>query len=144
MRGRNDKVKLMSAIVFRKILAFTFLLFSFLFINIVPLLAAYDFEDQSGLVEAGYEMGYDSGGDSGFWNKSLPEIIGLIIKIILSFLGVIFLVLMIYGGYTWMTARGNEQQVTKAKDLIIAAVIGLIIVLSAYAITAYIGGAITG
>jgi len=50
--------------------------------------------------------------------------------------------LVIYGGFLWMTARGNEQQVTKAKDLIISAVIGLVIVLAAYAITAYVGGAL--
>jgi hypothetical protein len=42
-----------------------------------------------------------------------------------------------------MTAQGNEEQVGKAKNLITAAVIGLIIVVSAYAITAYIGGKLT-
>ena len=57
----------------------------------------------------------------------------------MAFIGVIFFVLMIYGGFLWMTARGNEQQVEKAKDLIISAVIGLIIIFAAYAITMYLG-----
>jgi len=42
---------------------------------------------------------------------------------------------MIYAGYLWMLARGNEQEVEKAKNIIIYAVIGLVVVLSAYAIT---------
>lgn len=69
----------------------------------------------------------------------IPSAIGKIVGALLSFIGVVFLILMIYGGLTWMLARGNEQEVEKAKNLIIAAVIGLIIVLSAYAITSYIG-----
>ncbi len=65
--------------------------------------------------------------------------VGAIIGIILSFIGVIFLILMIYAGISWMTAAGNDEKVKKAKDLIINAIIGLIIVLAAYAITAFIG-----
>ncbi len=65
--------------------------------------------------------------------------IGSIIGVVLSFVGVIFLILMIYAGLVWMTAQGNQEQVTKAKDLMINAIIGLIIVLAAYAITAFIG-----
>jgi cbb3-type cytochrome oxidase subunit 3 len=74
--------------------------------------------------------------------SSLPQIIGRIVGAGLAFLGVVFLLLMIYGGFIWMLARGNEQEVEKAKNLIQAAVIGLMIVLSAYAITAFIGQAI--
>ena len=58
-----------------------------------------------------------------------------IIKTILSLLGLIFLVLTIYGGYLWMMARGNEQQVEKAKETIKAGVIGLGIMLAAYIIS---------
>jgi amino acid transporter len=65
--------------------------------------------------------------------------IGSMIGIVLSFVGVIFLILMIYAGISWMTASGNQEKVTKAKELIINAIIGLIIVLAAYAITAFIG-----
>ena len=77
-------------------------------------------------------------------NKSLAEIIGKIVGAALAFIGILFFLLIIYGGFLWMTARGNEQQVEKAKELIIAATIGLVIVLAAYAITAYIGSALTG
>lgn len=69
---------------------------------------------------------------------SLPARIGNIISYVLGFVGVIFLILMIAGGLMWMTAGGNEQRVEKAKSLITNAVIGMIIVFSAYAITYFV------
>jgi hypothetical protein len=42
----------------------------------------------------------------------------------------------------WMFSMGNEQTATKAKNIIIAAVIGLVIVLMAYAITSYLGSVV--
>ena len=72
--------------------------------------------------------------------REIPGTIGKIVGAGLAFIGVLFLILMIYGGFTWMLALGNEQEVTRAKDLIYSAVIGLVIVLAAYAITASVGG----
>lgn len=77
----------------------------------------------------------NSSGGGGFLSSRIGQIVGTI----LSFVGVVFLILIIYAGLQWMTSRGNQQEVEKSKDLIIAAVIGLIIVLGAYAITAFIG-----
>ena len=70
--------------------------------------------------------------------QSLEQIIGNLIQNILALLGVIFLILAVYGGYKWMMARGNEQEVEKAKETIKAAVIGAGIVLGAYAITSFV------
>lgn len=64
---------------------------------------------------------------------------GTIIGTVLSFVGVLFLIMMIYAGIMWMTAQGNDQQVTKAKELLINSIIGLVIIFAAYAITAFIG-----
>ncbi|MEK7508917.1 MAG: hypothetical protein AAB568_03645 [Patescibacteria group bacterium] len=73
-------------------------------------------------------------------NGAVPfaEVAGRYINGALALLGVVFLVLLVYGGYIWMIARGEEAEVTKAKDTIKMAVIGLIIVLAAYAITYYV------
>ena len=65
---------------------------------------------------------------------------GKYIGLILSFVGVLFLGLMIYAGLSWMTSDGNEQTVSKAKTMIINAAIGIIIVFAAYAATAFLGG----
>lgn len=71
-----------------------------------------------------------------------------IINIVLTFLGFAFLLLLTYAGILWVTARGNEEGVTKAKNLIKRAVIGLIIILSAFGIAQlifiYISGASYG
>ena len=80
------------------------------------------------------------GADAGAF---LSTRLGSIIGTLLSFLGVIFMVLVIYAGVLWMTARGAEAQVDKAKDILVNAIIGLILVLAAYAITAFVGGQLT-
>ncbi|MBT4856646.1 hypothetical protein HON52_00460 [Candidatus Uhrbacteria bacterium] len=61
-----------------------------------------------------------------------------IINPLMSLVGVIFLVLMIYGGFLWMTAGGNSSQVDKAKNILITAVIGTVIISAAYAITNFV------
>ncbi|MFH1522456.1 MAG: hypothetical protein ABIE43_01395 [Patescibacteria group bacterium] len=91
---------------------------------------------KQGLEKSGKEIGYDV---DTLKNQTLAEPlarkIGKVINIILSFLGVIFLVLMIYGGYIWMTARGNDQGTEKAKTIIRNALIGVFIALAAFIIT---------
>jgi len=71
-------------------------------------------------------------------NGGLTDIVGKLINIFLGFLGVIFLVLMLYAGFLWMTAQGEEAKVKKAKDMITQAVIGLIIVVAAFAISNFV------
>ncbi len=67
------------------------------------------------------------------------EIAARIISQVLGFIGILFLILMIWGGLLWMTAAGNDEQIKKATSVITAALIGLVIVLSAYAITRFVG-----
>lgn len=64
--------------------------------------------------------------------------IGFLIQAVLSMLGVVFLILMVYAGYLWMTARGEEEQISKAHEIIIAAIIGMIVVVAAYSITTFV------
>lgn len=71
-------------------------------------------------------------------NASLSDIIGTVINAMLSLVGIIFLVLMVYAGYLWMTARGEEEQVKKAQKIITTSIIGIVIVVSAYAITFFV------
>lgn len=78
--------------------------------------------------------------DAGYNTREtdIVVLIGVIIQSALTLLGVVFLVLMVYGGYLWMTDRGNEDQVKRSKALISAAIIGLGIVVSAYAISYFV------
>jgi hypothetical protein len=68
----------------------------------------------------------------------LGVLISRIIRIVLSFLGIIFLVLIIFSGFRWMTSGGNEEAVKKAQGTIKTAIIGLVIVLAAYSITYFV------
>lgn len=71
-------------------------------------------------------------------DKPLPEIIGDLIRGLLGFLGVIFLILIIYGGFLWMTSAGNEDRISKAKKIIANSAIGLFIVVISFALTTFI------
>ncbi len=75
---------------------------------------------------------------SGLGDKELDETLGQLINVLLGLLGLIFLVLVIYSGFLWMTAGGDEKAVGKAKSILITAVIGLVILLSAYAISSFV------
>jgi len=71
-------------------------------------------------------------------DTTFAQTVAEIIKVVLGFLGVIFIVLIIYAGFLWMTSAGNEEKVTKAKQIMVAAVIGTAIVLAAYALTFFV------
>lgn len=120
---------------------FSFLITSFIiagFFSILPVSADdYGLSQSANVVDAYKDQ--TTSPDSNFLSKRIGSIIGLV----LSFVGVIFLILMIFAGLTWMTASGNQEKVSKAKDLMINAVIGLVIVMAAYAITAFVGDKLT-
>ncbi len=65
---------------------------------------------------------------------TVSKIAGDVVAAALSLVGVIFILFTIYGGYLWMTDQGNEEQVEKAKKIIKNSIIGLVIVVSSYAI----------
>ena len=69
---------------------------------------------------------------------NLENVVGTIINAALSLVGLIFLVLMVYAGFTWMLAQGDEGKIDKSKEIIKACIIGLIITASAYAITFFV------
>ena len=80
--------------------------------------------------------------------SNLETSVGTVISGALALVGTIFLILTVYAGILWMTAQGAEDKVTKAKNIITAAIIGLVITMAAYAITSFVtnrlGGSGTG
>ena len=105
-----------------------------LFVSIQPALAQY------GLGETAEKAGLKGAIKSG----SVAELIGNVVGAALTMVGVLFLILMLYGGIIWMMARGNETETTKALNTIKSAIIGLIIVVASYAITTFVFQAIEG
>jgi hypothetical protein len=105
---------------------------------ITPVFAATDEAD--GLLEAG-DLGLDQiRKGAGFGKKSIYQTVGDIIKIALTLVGIIAIVLVIYGGFKWMTAGGSEEKVDEAKKILYSGAIGLVIIFSAYALTTFVLG----
>ncbi len=84
-------------------------------------------------------------GDSGTY---IPNIIGNIINAVLSIIGVLLLVYLIYAGFLWMTAGGEDKKVEQAKTMIKNAIIGLLIIATSFVIADFVLsvmiGALTG
>jgi hypothetical protein len=78
------------------------------------------------------------GSITGLGSGDIRTIVARIIYVALGLLGTIFLVLIIYAGFLWMTSGGDEEKVNRAKNLIKNGVIGLIIILCSYAITYFV------
>ena len=93
--------------------------------------------------------------EAGFSNKKCPQgtvcldnplgadvtpqtFIGGVIRAILGIVGSLALALFIYGGFLWMTAAGNAEQVAKGKNTLIWATLGLIIIFSSYALVRFV------
>jgi len=118
---------------------YLFLLFALLATLIVPYFvfaqSPLDNLKKVGSEGAGY-ADYDAG--------TFDQVIGAIITAFLSLLGIIFIILILYGGYTWMTAAGDEQKLGKAKDTITRAIIGLILVAGSFAVWQFVSRALLG
>jgi hypothetical protein len=79
----------------------------------------------------------DTGNTLGLGTADLKETVVNLIKLVLGLLGLIAVIMVIYGGFLWMTAAGNEDNVSKGKQVISAAVIGMIVVLLGWAVVTF-------
>lgn len=111
-----------------------FVLFFLLAILLVPMATL---ADEYGLDATAGAAKLDKGGD-------LPSFAGKVIGAALSLIGVAFFALMVYGGFLWMTAHGKEEQAKKALDTVISAVLGIVIIIGAYALTSFLFKSVGG
>ena len=76
---------------------------------------------------------------------SSPQLlIGKVINGVLGVVGSIALLMFIYGGFMWMTAAGSSERVSKGKEVIVWATIGLVVIFSAYAMVRFVFNDILG
>ncbi len=68
----------------------------------------------------------------------IPTLLGTVINVVLGVTGSLALVMFIFGGLTWMTSAGNSERVSKGKNILIWAAIGLVIIFSAYALVKFV------
>ena len=69
---------------------------------------------------------------------SIPTLLGNIISYVLGVVGSLALVMFIYGGITWMLSAGNQEQVTKGKNILIWATLGIVIIFTSYALVKFV------
>ncbi|MBI4090499.1 MAG: hypothetical protein HY422_00575 [Candidatus Komeilibacteria bacterium] len=81
---------------------------------------------------------------AGFSSQDLKTTIENIIRIVLGFLGILTVIIILYGGFIWMTSFGEEDKIDQAKKLISAGVVGLVVVLAAYAISSFVIDSLVG
>ncbi len=80
----------------------------------------------------------------GLGTQDVRETISKIINVVLGILGIVVTLIIIAGGFRWMTAGGNEESVAQAKKIISSGVIGLLIIIVAYALSNWIFSVIIG
>ena len=84
------------------------------------------------------QLGISYGAATGLPSTDVRLTTARIIKVAIGMLGIVALVIILIGGFTWMTAGGSEEKVGEAKKWITAGVIGLAIILSAYSIASFV------
>lgn len=84
---------------------------------------------------------------TGLGTRDPRVIVGGIIRTLLGFLGLLAVIFILIGGFKWMTSQGNQSKVDEAQKLMVAGVVGLLIVLAAFAISLFVtrvGVGVTG
>lgn len=120
----KKKSKIFTYLFSKKMIFFVFLLFIFL-------LSAFSSVQAIDLGEANVS-------GLGLGATDPRVILARIIQIALGFLGILSVALIMYGGFLWMTSSGSEEQISRAKKILINAIIGLIIILASFGIVTFV------
>lgn len=124
--------------LFKKYFFSSFLLFVIsLLCFSVPVLARKQITDAPQLLNQSTQR-------TGISRSDIVTTVGTLIQGVLGAVGLVFFLLMFYGGFLWLTARGEENQIATAKKTITSALIGIIVLLASYAITAFVTGRLVG
>jgi len=89
-----------------------------------------------GLDETAQKIGgYDT---SASGEETVLGMVSMTISVVLSLFGIVFLVVIIYAGLRWMTARGKDEHIEKAKHAMEAGILGFIITIVSYGLARFI------
>lgn len=106
--------------------------------------AAFFAYSRTALAVAQVDLGLNYATAIGLGTQDIRTTIAKVIYYFLGLLGMVGVCLILYAGFVWMTSQGNEEKITQAKRIMVNAIIGLCIIMSAFAITYFIFRAITG
>lgn len=122
------------------VLFFSILLFIGIFFSFSQVSLAVGADAENSMLLNGFQRAGNVGGliPQNEENFKLTNLIGNIVEIGLTVLGLVFLLFVVYGGVSWMTAMGNETNTKKAQAMIVNAAIGLAVTLLAYQATQFV------
>ena len=122
----------------KKILSFVVSLFV-MSLFVLPVMAApLDATPEQKVGGSNDVLGINYGGATGLGSKDVRTTVASIINVALGLLGIVAVVIILIGGFEWMTAGGNEEKTGEARNRIFAGIIGLAIILSAYALAQFV------
>ncbi len=108
-----------------------------LLVTIQPVFAA----NPTGIVSPGLSTNIKENINSAaisFSQKDITAVIGIIINAVLGIIGVIFLILLVYAGFRWLLAKGEDAEIKKARGLIEHSIIGLVIIVGCFVIVRFV------
>ncbi|MBI2990014.1 MAG: hypothetical protein HYY51_02370 [Candidatus Magasanikbacteria bacterium] len=115
------------------------------FLVISPLLMSSVLVSSVSAIDLGNNIVKDAGKKAGYGettDTTFAEMVGTVIKAVLSLVGIMFTFLLAYAGDMWMAARGEQDQIDKAKKIITGSIMGLIVTLGAYTLSNFAVNAI--
>lgn len=92
--------------------------------------------------QGGVDLGLNYATAIGLGTQDVRTTVSNVIRAFMGLLGIVAVIIILLGGFKWMTAAGNEEKVSEAKKLIISGIIGLVIIMMAYAIAQFVVTAI--
>ena len=95
-------------------------------------------------ITTGAQLGIEYGAGTGLGSQDIRATVASVIRVAMGLLGIVAVVIILIGGFRWMTAGGNDEQVGEAKQWIFAGIIGLAIILSAYALATFVINSLVG
>lgn len=84
------------------------------------------------------DTGIEYGTYTGLGTNDIREGVMNVVNVLLGFLGILAIIIILWGGFRWMTSGGNEEKVGEAKKVITAGIIGLVIIFTAYALATFV------
>ncbi|MCD4693874.1 pilin [bacterium] len=87
---------------------------------------------------ADVDFGQSYAEDTSLGNSDPRDIMTNLLNLAMTFLAIIAVIVILIGGFKWMTAAGSEDKVSEAKKIVVGGVIGLVIILAAWAIASFV------
>lgn len=84
------------------------------------------------------DVGLNYGTYTGLGTKDIRNGVMSIVSLLMGFLGIIAIIIILYGGFVWLISAGNEEKVGQAKKIITAGIIGLVIIFISYALATFV------